>query len=790
MNVNLFKDLRDRSPKLVTLDEVVRFIREDGFVKDRTERHRYYLSQGMNKAASAEKLSCPCFSVATLFCGGKTMKDVCGWTGLGMVDVDDVDAEALPALSERVAADGHTLLVYRTISGCGLRILFRYESDVADQLDDKQRKLLYEAAFEMANGYYQSLLQVSPDPKCKTHTQVSGMAHDPEACYRPEAEPFVIDWSACIGQTKHQESQRKLLRSAVKAAHREITAQGVEFRPGSHNEYVMRMGYLLNVYGVDEEVAADWAVKQFSADYHDNIDGIIRSCYKHTEEHGKRRMTKKGASLSNEKRCASVEEIERFLDTQVMLRFNVIRRQCEVKWLNTPSASLVPLAEGQYCIDTPPRTGEVSVGRRGEVSSELENTPSASLVPLVEGQYCIDTPPRTGEVSVGRRGEVSSELQNTPSASLVPLAEGQLFASEVVDDGFSPITDRDENTLWCRMMKAQGSVRLQDIRNVLQSEYVPMFNPFEDYFYSLPPWDGEDHIGQLARTVHVKGSQEQFVEYFRKWLVGMLPTIFDPNVVNHEIMVFIGRQGNFKSTFFSLLLPPCLQSYFHIKMNSNNLTKDDMLKMCEFALICLEEIGEMQQLALDQQKALVTDKIISERAAYARNKEHRPHIASFCGTGNNPRFLTDITGNRRWLVFEVEDIDNPLQHPFNYTGIYSQAMALWKSGFCYWFEQQEINALNIRNVEFEVPNLEEELVLTYFRQPFEGCKASFMKVAEVLERINAGIRHPLSPTKLGIIMTQLGFPAVKRNGRRGYLVIERSTDEIQSSRRLEGYFDN
>ena len=701
MNVNLFKDLRDRSPKLVTLDEVVKFIREDGFVKDRTERHRYYLSQGMNKAASAEKLSCPCFSVATLFCGGKTMKDVCGWTGLGMVDVDDVDAGALPALSERVAADGHALLVYRTISGCGLRILFRYESDVANQLDDKQRKLLYEAAFEMANGYYQSLLQVSPDPKCKTHTQVSGMAHDPEACYRPEAEPFVIDWSACIGQTKHQESQRKLLRSAVKAAHREITAQGVEFRPGSHNEYVMRMGYLLNVYGVDEEVAADWAVKQFSADYHDNIDGIIRSCYKHTEEHGKRRMTKKGASLSNEKRCASVEEIERFLDTQVMLRFNVIRRQCEVKWL-----------------------------------------------------------------------------------------EGQLFASEVVDDGFSPITDRDENTLWCRMMKAQGSVRLQDIRNVLQSEYVPMFNPFEDYFYSLPPWDGEDHIGQLARTVHVKGSQEQFVEYFRKWLVGMLPTIFDPNVVNHEIMVFIGRQGNFKSTFFSLLLPPCLQSYFHIKMNSNNLTKDDMLKMCEFALICLEEIGEMQQLALDQQKALVTDKIISERAAYARNKEHRPHIASFCGTGNNPRFLTDITGNRRWLVFEVEDIDNPLQHPFNYTGIYSQAMALWKSGFCYWFEQQEINTLNLRNVEFEVPNLEEELVLTYFRQPFEGCKASFMKVAEVLERINTGIRHPLSPTKLGIIMTQLGFPAVKRNGRRGYLVIERSTDEIQSSRRLEGYFDN
>ena len=713
MYLNLFVGYHDCNPKDSSLEEIVRLIREDSSIKDRTEKHRYYLSQGMLKAAAHEKRQCPCFSVATLFSGGKTMKDVCGWTGLGMVDVDDVDAGAMPALSERAAADGHSLLVYRTISGCGLRILFRYESDVADEMDDKQRKRLYEAAFEMANGYYQSLLQVSPDPKCKTHTQVSGMAHDPEASYRPEAEPFVIYWSACVEQTKHQEAQRKLLRVAVKAAHQEITAQGVEFRPGSHNEYVMRMGYLLNVYGVDEEVAADWAVKQFSADYHDNVDGIIRSCYKHTDEHGTRRLPK--VSRPQEKRWASVEEIERFLDSQVQLRFNVIRRQCEVRWLE-------------------------------------DDTPSASLVPLSGGQL------------------------STTSGAL--MSGGQLE--------FVPITDRDESTLWCRMRKQGAEVRLQDIRNVLQSEFVPPFNPFEAYFQSLPPWDGEDYIGQLARTVHVKDDQERFVEYFRKWLVGILPTIFDDRVVNHEIMVFIGRQGNFKSTFFSLLLPPCLQQYFHIKMNNYHLTKDDMLTLCEFALVCLEEIDELRPADLNQLKAMVTAKSISERAAYARNKEHRPHIASFCGTGNNPRFLTDPTANRRWLVFEVEDIDDPHVHPFHYTGIYSQAMALWKSGFRYWFDQSEIRVLNEQNQEFEAPNLEEELVLTYFRQPFNGCRASFMKVAEVLERINGGIRQPLSAIKLGLVMNRLGFPAMKRNGSRGYLVIERSTEEIQSSRKLDG----
>ena len=335
------------------------------------------------------------------------------------------------------------------------------------------------------------------------------------------------------------------------------------------------------------------------------------------------------------------------------------------------------------------------------------------------------------------------------------------------------------------MKKTGAEVRLQDLCNVLHSEYVPLYHPFEEYIATLPEWDGVDYIGQLARTVHVKGDQELFVEYFRKWFVGILPTIFDPQVVNHEILVFIGRQGNFKSTFFSLLLPPPLQSYFQVKMNSSRLNKDDMLTLCEKALICLEEIDEMRPSELNQLKAMVTATNISERAAYARNKDYRPHIASFCGTGNNPRFLTDPTGNRRWLVVEVEDIDNPWQHPFHYEGIYSQAYALWKSGFRYWFDQDEIRALNQQNQEFEAPTPKEELLLTYYRPTFQGCKDSqFLKVSEILERINTNVRQPLSATKLGMLLSKLGFTKGRFNNERGYLVIERSPDEIRATRKI------
>ena len=70
---------------------------------------------------------------------------------------------------------------------------------------------------------------------------------------------------------------------------------------------------------------------------------------------------------------------------------------------------------------------------------------------------------------------------------------------------FVELTDRLVNSLWSRMTKEGHTVRLCDVRSVLESEFVPEFNPFTEYFRSLPPWDGvTDHIGRLAATVHVR----------------------------------------------------------------------------------------------------------------------------------------------------------------------------------------------------------------------------------------------------------------------------------------------
>ena len=216
MKVNIFRDYRDTFPQESTLEEVVRIIREDASVKDRTEKHRYYKSQGLDKAATSEKQSCLCFSVATHFQGGKTRQHIVGWSGIGMVDFDDLPADRVGAMAKKAWADPHTLMVYRTISGEGIRILFRYQGyGVADHLTDHQQKLIYEDAFIRANLHFRRLLGAQPDPKCKTCTQLSGVAHDPDVYYNPDATPFYVNKDGVLMNVENRKKAQKRIRKVV-----------------------------------------------------------------------------------------------------------------------------------------------------------------------------------------------------------------------------------------------------------------------------------------------------------------------------------------------------------------------------------------------------------------------------------------------------------------------------------------------------------------------------------------------------------------------------------------------
>ena len=681
--LSLFKGYSDKSPSTVTLAEIINLIHESSVVRDHTEKHRYFLSQGNAAAARREKSSTPCFAVAVRFEGGKGQAHIHDWTGLCLADIDHIEEGRLEELRRKACADPHTLLVYGTIGGHGLRILFLIDGLGTDH---RQNQKLYRQFFEQTNRYYAELLGCPCDLQCKNATRLSGLAYDPAVFFNPEAQPFRLEQPAISKRPKGRPAAC-LLKDAVKAARKELEKSGIAYEPHHHNEYIMRMGYLLNAYGVPQVDAEQWADATF-ADYDGSPASVIASCYTHTESHGTRPLKEKASGTSN------VKQIEEYLNRQAAFRQNVITGQCEIAYLTTDGAS-----------------------------------------------------------------------------------------------EFVPLTDRDVNSLWTRMSKEVGRTRQSDIHSVLHSEYVPLYNPFRDYLQGLPAWDGTtDHIAELASTVHVAGGQARFTEYFRKWLVGLVAGVLEESQVNHQILVLIGSQGSYKTTWFNYLLPPELRRYFLTKVSNSYANKDDLLSLSEFMLICLEEIDEMSPATLNQLKAMVTLKSVNERAAYARNKDHRPHIASFCATGNNVHFLNDPSGNRRWLPFEVESIDPPQEHPVDYAGVYAQAYHYWQNHFRYWFNAEEIESLNRYNRYFETPNLERELILIHFRRTLPGEAGIFVTTAYILNQINRYIRQPLSPIKVGILMKQLGFQAIRFSGQRGYRVYEYTGEEIVRNRHAAARF--
>ena len=794
MNVSIFHDMTCKLPLPGLLEGAANLIRSDEKLAVFT---RSYRQTGSKTFKNESQL----FAVPCLFEGGKGRSNIRQLTGMSLVDFDHVvphteekfkshtndilmshtdstdltdvaphvcgditSAQAdeksvrsvrsvchdttrfLNELKAKIIADPHTLMSYITMSGNGLRVIFTYEiapefSGVPkDEEEVKKFEAYYQQAFYAGNAYYEKLLGAKADMQCKNITRLSGLAHDPDVFLRPEAEvvPFTAEEistaaAAYAKQSKEDKQMQRIQTYFDTLIAPQLTKAKIEFRSGSHNEYVMRVGYKLAERRFSKKVALRWAMLKFGKDYPDT-EQVINSCFANASPHGKQGG---GGGNRGDSKTASVDEIKSFLDGHVSLRFN-------------------------------------------EITSRVE--------------YELPT-------------------DNTDAHR------------------FIPVNDRIVNSLWSQMSTITR-VNIQDMYRVIESDYVPVFNPFKEYLKSLPqitqtstdngsdetesckpvalqqqqnlcksvqsvgeknhPSVGEknhssvgekDYIRELAQTVRVKGGeQEQMLWhlYLKKWLVGMVASWISDDVVNNVILVLIGEQGAYKTTWLNYLLPPPLKQYFYTKTNANRMSKDDILTLAQYALVCCEELDTMRPAELNQLKAAVTMPSIDERAAYAHYHEHRKHIASFCGTGNSTQFLSDPTGNRRWLPFEVESIVSPRDHPFHYEGIYAQALALFKSGFQYWFTKEEIQELNHHNRQFETPHLERELVSLYFRVPLESENGMFMTSARAIQIIGTGISQKLNPTRVGLAFNELGFQRVRYHGIRGYLVIQRTAEEMQA----------
>lgn len=576
-------------------------------------------------------------------------------------------------------------------------------------------KANYRMVWEWVNDHYARLCGVEIDGQCKNATRMSVLCHDPEALLRPEASSFHTSGMKPREKPKRGTAVTVTAERAYKIIRAQLEEEGIAYAPGSYNDYVSRCFYHTNRCGVPQADAEAWALRTFPDYPREQLLSIVKSCYSLTME------------------------------------FNT-----------------VPL----------PR----SVRKK-----EKENDSSHKKATVEEMEEFIN-------------GYMKFRMN-----MLTHQIETQLIADAYTDRPeasachWQRLTDHIENSLWCAMQHHGMAVNLNELHTLLGSDFVKEYHPLKEYLDGLPPWDGEtDYIGRLAAMVHVKESPHsplqqdksrerndlsetpvRFADILKRWMVSMIAAALNETVVNQVILTLIGRQGSYKTSFMQHILPPVLSEYYTTKSNSSRMTKDDLFTMTENLVINLEEIDTMPPSELNQLKAMVTQRYVDERRAYGRNKVHLPHVASFVATGNNLQFLTDDTGNRRWLPFEVEDIDSPWEADIPYEGIYSQTYALYQDvNFRYWFTDKEIQQLRGHVQQFEVPRPEYELILTYYRKPVGLERGVYTTSSQIIGRFgNTSLR--LSLQKVGRAMRELDFRQVKASNANYWVVVERTTEEVQ-----------
>ena len=702
--LSLFQCLTSVPSKAVGLEEVVRLIRYDNGVTAQTENYRRMASVlGKEKAdEEVKKKLVPAFSVGVVFDGnGRGAANVLGFTGLALCDIDHVSGEgqevrgerndqALNESFEKATADPHALMVYRTISGDGLRIIYRYVRDEGPLTATSWR-----AAFLKGNTYFAELTGHDYDTQCTDYSRLSGMAHDDEVYVNWEAEAFVITDEEILEANFDGRGEKGKPRKEYAAGSHAVTVEEawprveqtlarrqMAYQSGHHHDYVMHAAFLFNRYGADQDELLTWAAQEWSDYDTKQREATIRSCYKKTQEHGTWRLNRQGRK-QKETSMITLPEIRQWLSQRVEVVYNLVTDQTMFRILG---GSWVQLDERVLC--------------------------------SIRGQIAADT---------GKR------------------------------------------------------VLKQDVRDVLNSDFSRLSHPVREYVEALPAWDSRDRVKELCR--HVSAQEPQYFEWtLHKWLVAAVATWMSDLSSNHEIFVLIGAQGIYKTTFFRHLLPPQLRMYFWENAHNSFSSKDDHLALAENCLVEIEEIDLQSPRDISELKALATSEKVKERRPYARFREEKHRLASFCGSGNQERFLSDETGNRRWLCHKVDHIDDPRTWGLDYDQLYAQLRDELRQGFRYWFDPDEQRRVERQNEAFRIESDEEQLIRSRLRRPSAGEKVTLMNSGMICQFLNGGVvGRGLSTRKVGIIMTSLGFRKVHTMQGNFFEVYQIPLDQIQAT---------
>lgn len=310
---------------------------------------------------------------------------------------------------------------------------------------------------------------------------------------------------------------------------------------------------------------------------------------------------------------------------------------------------------------------------------------------------------------------------------------------------FQPADQRVRSSIAMKALKEGVRVWDRDITRFLSSDYVPLYNPIEEYLYNTGRC-GKDRIRALADLVPCHNPHWR--ELFYRWFLGMVAHWrgIDKQHGNNTSPLLVGPQGYRKSTFCRILLPPELRFGYTDSIDFKSKQEAER-SLGRFFLI---NIDEFDQINANQQgflKHLLQKPVANLRKPYGTTIQEMRRYASFIGTSNLKDLLTDPSGSRRFICIEVT---GPIQTnvTINYHQLYAQAMHDIMKGERYWLDDTDEAIVKEYNREFERVDPLEELFLCHFRGAEESEEGEWLTAMQIFNDLQQKTRDKLAINRI------------------------------------------
>lgn len=240
-------------------------------------------------------------------------------------------------------------------------------------------------------------------------------------------------------------------------------------------------------------------------------------------------------------------------------------------------------------------------------------------------------------------------------------------------------TDDDDSGLRHYLGKAYDILRATQVINDATRLIFKQnkFHPVKDYLNSLI-WDGEERVETVLIDYFGVEDNVYARAASRIFICGAVARIFNPGCQLDYVTTIVGKQGIRKGTFYRYMAKKDDWYTELATIKYKEAIEETMGKW----IVEMAEMAPTKKSEIEEMKAFITNKSKTIRMAYARNPIDIPRQYVLVASTNEPTFLKDPTGDRRYLPVDadmtkatksiVKDLRNEVDQ------IYAEAVILYK----------------------------------------------------------------------------------------------------------------